>query len=61
MDMESVILTPHFAGYSDRYLQDNYEASVEAIVDLAQRRWPRSVVNPSVKPRWGEMSPQPPH
>jgi D-3-phosphoglycerate dehydrogenase len=56
LTMENLILTPHFAGYSDSYLEDNYAASVEAIIDLAEGRWPRSVVNPDVTPRWGRLS-----
>ncbi len=55
--MENVILTPHFAGYSDDYLGDNYAASVEALVDLSQRRCPFSIVNPQVEPRWGKLAP----
>ncbi len=55
--MDNVIITPHFSGYSDRYPEDNYEASVEAIVDMANGHWPRSVVNPGVQPRWGQLAP----
>lgn len=54
--MENVILTPHYAGYSDDYLTDNYAASVDALLDFAARRWPYSVVNPQVKPRWGQLA-----
>ncbi len=54
--MDNVILTPHIAGTSDRFPDDYAEVCAEAILDLAQRRWPRSVVNPTVKPRWGELS-----
>jgi D-3-phosphoglycerate dehydrogenase len=52
LKMENVILTPHLAGYSDRYPEDVSEASVEAILDLARGRWPRCVVNRSIAPRW---------
>ena len=31
---------------------------METILDLAQHRWPRSVVNPEVKPRWDDMRPR---
>jgi len=55
--MENVILTPHFAGYSDDYITDNYAASVEALVDLSERRCPFSIVNPQVEPRWGKLAP----
>lgn len=50
--MEHVIITPHVAGYSDTYPQEFLEGSVEALIDLAQGRLPRSVVNPGVIPRW---------
>lgn len=56
LTMDNVILTPHFAGYSDAYLTDNYAASVDALLDLAARHWPYSVVNPQVKPRWGQLA-----
>jgi D-3-phosphoglycerate dehydrogenase len=55
--MENVIVTPHFAGYSDTTPQEFYEASIEAILDFAQGRWPRSVVNSDVKPRWDTLAP----
>lgn len=57
LTMENVILTAHFAGNSDTFPQDMCEASVETIIDLAEGRWPRSVVNPEVMPRWGKLSP----
>lgn len=56
--MENVIITPHIGGHSERFPDDYwYETSVEAICDLAQHRWPRAVVNPKVKPRWGTLAP----
>ena len=57
--MDNVIVTPHFAGYTDRYPEDDYAASVEAIIDMAGGHLPRSVVNPRVKPRWGALAPNP--
>jgi D-3-phosphoglycerate dehydrogenase / 2-oxoglutarate reductase len=56
--MDNVILTPHYAGYSDDYLTDNYAASVDALIDLSKRRWPYSVVNPQVQPRWADFPPR---
>jgi len=56
--LDNVVLTPHYAGYSDDYLTDNYAASVETLIDLSKRRWPYSVVNPQVKPRWTELTPR---
>jgi D-3-phosphoglycerate dehydrogenase len=58
--MENVILTPHLGGNSDRFPQDFFEASVEAILDLAAGRHPQFVVNPGVQPRWGAMLPSRP-
>ena len=56
--MENVIFTPHVAGLHTEYPEDFAETSFEAIIDLKERRWPRSVVNPHVKPRWGELAPR---
>ncbi|HEX9114472.1 MAG TPA: C-terminal binding protein [Anaerolineae bacterium] len=56
LGMDNVIFTPHYAGYSDDYLTDNYAASVDALLDFAARRWPFSVVNPQVEPRWGQLA-----
>ena len=50
LKMGNVIITPHFGGNSDRP-DALFEASVETIIDLANGRWPVSVVNPQVKPR----------
>jgi D-3-phosphoglycerate dehydrogenase len=55
LTLENVILTTHNGGFSDVFPEDMCEASVEALFDLKARRWPRSVVNPEVKPRWGAM------
>jgi D-3-phosphoglycerate dehydrogenase len=58
LQMANVIFTPHVAGLHTKYPEDFAETSVEAILDLKERRWPRSVVNPDVKPRWGELAPR---
>ncbi|MCZ0939681.1 MAG: C-terminal binding protein [Caldilineaceae bacterium] len=50
--LDNVVLTPHIAGYSDESLDNSWRLSVETVLDLAQGRWPRSYVNPGVKPRW---------
>ena len=55
--MENVIITPHIGGTSARFPLEFYKYSVEAILDLAAGRWPRSVVNLGVTPRWGKLSP----
>jgi D-3-phosphoglycerate dehydrogenase len=58
LQMANVIFTPHVAGLHTKYPEDFAETSFEAIIDLKERRWPRSVVNPGVKPRWGELAPR---
>jgi D-3-phosphoglycerate dehydrogenase / 2-oxoglutarate reductase len=58
LQMENVLLTPHMGGMSDRNYMEFYEYSMETIFDLAQHRWPRSIVNPEVKPRWDDMRPR---
>ena len=50
--LDNVVLTPHIAGYSDESLDNSWRLSVETVLDLAQGRWPRSYVNPGVKPSW---------
>lgn len=50
--LDNVVFTPHIAGYSDESLENSWRFSVETVLDLAQGRWPRSYVNPGVKPRW---------
>lgn len=56
LTMEHVIFTPHIAGLNDAYPDNFCEAAVETILDLAEGRWPRSVVNPEVVPRWGTLA-----
>ena len=55
--MDNVIITPHIGGTSAQFPLEFYEGSVEALVDLAAGRWPRSVVNPGVTPRWSDLAP----
>jgi len=50
--LENVVVTPHIGGYSNYSMQRAWQLSLEAAIDLSQGRWPRSVVNPAVKPRW---------
>jgi D-3-phosphoglycerate dehydrogenase len=50
--LDNVVLSPHVAGYSDENAELAWRLSVEAALDFAQGRWPRSVVNRGVKPRW---------
>ncbi|HUS17531.1 MAG TPA: C-terminal binding protein [Chloroflexia bacterium] len=50
--LDNVVLTPHTAGQSDEDQHLAFQLSVEAIIALAQGRWPRAYVNRSVQPRW---------
>jgi phosphoglycerate dehydrogenase-like enzyme len=50
--LENVVITPHIAAFSDEYLPNCWRYSVDTVVALAQRRWPRSYVNHDVQPRW---------
>jgi len=50
--LDNVVITPHIGGFSDESLENAWRLSLEAALDLAQGRWPRSVVNRQVRPRW---------
>ena len=50
--MDNVVVTPHIAGYSDEFLPNSWRLSVETATDLWSGKWPRSCVNPELKPRW---------
>lgn len=52
LQLDNVVITPHIAGYSDQYLPNSWRLSMETAIDLANGKWPRSCVNPDVKPRW---------
>lgn len=52
LKLENVVITPHLGGYSDRFWQDMWGLSVDTVIDLAKGLWPRSYVNPNVRPRW---------
>jgi D-3-phosphoglycerate dehydrogenase / 2-oxoglutarate reductase len=49
--LENVVLTPHCAGLSATGVEVRWRASLEAVRALAERRWPPSPVNRTVKPR----------
>jgi len=49
--LESVILTPHFAAYSEHALEDLRASVVHTVIDVLQNRWPPFVMNPTVQPR----------
>ena len=50
--MDNVVFTPHNAGLSDVCDEKLWKLSVETAIDLANGFWPRSYVNPDVKPKW---------
>ena len=50
--LDNVVLTPHTAGQSDEDQHLAFQLSVEAILAMAQGRFPRAYVNRSVQPRW---------
>jgi D-3-phosphoglycerate dehydrogenase len=50
--MANVVITPHIGGYSDESLPNSWRLSVETATDLWSGKWPRSCVNPGLKPRW---------
>ena len=52
LKLENVVLTPHIAGYSDVFPGSFWRYSVESLIGMANGYWPRSVVNPTVKPKW---------
>ncbi len=54
--LDNAVLSPHVAGYSDENLELGWRLSVEAALDFAAGRWPRSVVNRTVTPRWPLVS-----
>jgi D-3-phosphoglycerate dehydrogenase len=50
--LENLVATPHTAGFSAESVELTWRLSVEACIDLAADKWPRSYVNRSVTPRW---------
>lgn len=53
LQLDNVVVNPHIAGYWEKSTQLFWEQSVQAAIDMAQGRWPRSYVNSGVEPRWG--------
>ena len=51
LQLDNVVITPHIGGASDASRDGMWRLSVETIIDLAEGRWPRSVVNRGVEPR----------
>lgn len=52
LKMDNVIFTPHTAGHSDLTLEKQWRLSVESAIAFSKGHWPRSYVNPDVRPRW---------
>ena len=50
--LPNVVITPHIAAIHEGLLDDFWRLSVETVIDLSQKKWPLSYVNPEVKPRW---------
>jgi D-3-phosphoglycerate dehydrogenase len=55
LKLDNVVVTPHIAGYSDTFWHSFWRHSVDTAIDMAEGRWPRSYVNPGVKPRWRHL------
>jgi D-3-phosphoglycerate dehydrogenase / 2-oxoglutarate reductase len=51
LQLENVVLTPHVAGLSAHGFEPRWRLSVETVIALAQRHWPASTVNPTVRPK----------
>mgnify|MGYP001318152305 CR=1 FL=1 len=49
--LDQVILTPHFAYYSEQSVEDTQTCVAETVACYAQGYWPPFVVNPEVQPR----------
>lgn len=50
--LDNVVVTPHRASAAEESVEESWRLSVETALDLAGGRYPRSYVNPDVKPRW---------
>jgi len=51
LSLDSVVLTPHSAAFSDTSMKEIRRRAGEAAADVLMGYWPRGLVNPSVKPR----------
>ena len=49
--LENVLLTPHFAGYSESAKRDLRESVAESVAVVLEGFWPPHVLNPEVRPR----------
>jgi D-3-phosphoglycerate dehydrogenase / 2-oxoglutarate reductase len=49
--LDNVVITPHIAGYSDRFREGFWKHSVETLVAISRTGKPIWIVNPEVVPR----------
>lgn len=52
LSLDQVVITPHIAAFSDDFAENMWRHSVDAIRCLAEKKRPKSVVNPGLTPRW---------
>jgi D-3-phosphoglycerate dehydrogenase len=50
--LDNVVITPHIAAYSDRYLEYSWHLSVDTVLALSRGCYPPSCVNRPENPRW---------
>ena len=55
LDLENVVVTPHIGGFSDEDLETFWRESLQVVLDLANGIWPRSIVNPGLRPRFNHL------
>jgi D-3-phosphoglycerate dehydrogenase / 2-oxoglutarate reductase len=53
LQLENVVLTPHVASWSDELMGALFSAGCQVAIELSSGQWPATVVNPQVKPWWG--------
>lgn len=51
LHMDNVIVTPHYAGYSEEGFREQKRLACDAIARVLSGHWPRWVVNAGVQPR----------
>ena len=51
LKMDNVVVTPHCAAYSDAAVKQQRIAALQETVRVLSGRWPKNVVNKSVKPK----------
>lgn len=50
--LPNIVVTAHVAGFHATMFDDFWRLSIETVADLSAGRWPASVVNSQVDPRW---------